>query len=144
MFHRRLLTAGLALLIGGGLAASIPGLAAVGQSSPPGSPDTLVSPAQIVSKGAAAVVSVQVLCQSNDFTSLSVSLNQKSGSSITSGSAYLGQVPCSGQIQTIQLPITAAPRPFGQGTAFGQLSFVDCGFQGCSTFIDARSITLRK
>jgi hypothetical protein len=137
------LTAGLALLVGGGLAAAIPGLAAVGQSSPPGSLDILLSPAQIVSKGAAALVSVEVVCQPTDFSDgLSVSLTQKSGNGITAGASPFEGVPCTGLPETFTVPITPAPRPFMRGTAFGQLSFLDCGNSGCLTFTDARSITL--
>jgi hypothetical protein len=145
MFRQRWSKAALALLIGGGLAAAIPGLAAVGQSSPPGSPNILLSPDQIVSKGAAALVRVQVVCQPGDvFNSLTVSVNQRSGKSISSGNALLGPVPCTGQPETLTLPVTAEPKPFVNGSAFGQLSFFDCGSFQCGTFTDARSITLKK
>jgi hypothetical protein len=105
-----------------------------------------VSPAQIVSKGAAALVSVQVMCGPSDFTSLTLSLDEKSGNSITSGTAsFVERAPCTGQIATFQVPITPAPKPFVNGTAFGQLFFQDCvpSFP-CASVTDARSITLRK
>jgi hypothetical protein len=144
MFRRKWLRAGLALLVGGGLAAAIPGLAAVGQSSPPGSPNILLSPDQLVSKGAAALVRVHVVCQPSDFfTYLTVSVNQKSGNKITSGTVSVGQVACTGQPETFTIPITPAPKPFVRGTAFGQLSFQDCGPLSCPIFTDARSITLK-
>jgi hypothetical protein len=143
MFSRRWITGGLALLVGGGLAAAIPGLAAVGESSPPGSPDILVSPAQIVDKGAAALVRVQVLCQPDDWShTLTVSLNEKSGNGIASGTSPMEAVPCTGQTEVVTVPITPTPKPFTRGTAYGQLSFQDCGFSGCVTSTDARSVTL--
>jgi hypothetical protein len=143
MFRPRWLTAGLALLVGGGLALAIPGLAAVGQSSPPGSLDILVSPAQIVNKGAAALVSFEVVCQPTDYSaSVSVSLSQKSGNGIAAGTTPFEEVPCTGLPEAFTVPITPTTKPFMRGTAFGQLWFQDCGNSGCLTFMDARSITL--
>jgi hypothetical protein len=143
MFSRRWLTAGLALLVGGGLAAAIPGLAAVGQSAPPSSPVLLQSPAKILSKGAAAQVTVLVVCQPFDsFTSLNVSLTEKSGNGIASGSAFLQPVPCSGEIETLRIPVTATGKPFVKGTAFGEAAFQDCNFFGCPTSTDSRSVKL--
>jgi hypothetical protein len=148
MFRRRWLNAGLALLVGGGLAAGIPSLAAAGQSppveqtSPPGSPDILLS-AQLVSRGAAANVNVQYLCQPGDSPEMQIILNQRSGNATTGANTFLFQAPviCDGQIRTAQILITAAPKPFVQGTAIGQLFFYSF-FSGVST--DVRTIPVTK
>jgi hypothetical protein len=142
MFRRRWLTAGLALLLGGGLAAAIPGLAAVGQSSPPVSPNILLSPGQIVSRGAAALVPVQLVCQPGDGANFTVSLSQRSGNRTTEGFAFEGPVICTGQIEILSVPLTPTPKPFVKGPAFGQLSFSDCAGGSCATFTDAKTITL--
>jgi hypothetical protein len=148
MFGRKWLTAGVAVLVGGGLAAGIPGLAAVGQkspveqTSPPGSPDILLS-AQLVTRGAAANVSVQYLCFPGDFPSIQVTLNQRSGNATTSGTSFLTPpLTCDGLIHTVPILITAAPKPFVQGTALGQLFFFNFNSSGLST--DVRSIPVTK
>jgi hypothetical protein len=141
MFRRKWLTAGLALLVGGGIAAAMPGLAAVGQSSPPSSPVVLQNTAQIVNRGAAALASVLVVCQPGDSTSLTVSLSEKSGNGIAEGSAFQSQLACTGEIETLIVPITPTNKPFVKGTALGQASFTDCTYQ-CVSGSDARSVTL--
>jgi hypothetical protein len=149
MFKRKWLTAGLALLVGGGLAAATPALAAVGTTSPPGSPDILLG-AQLLSKGAAALVSFQYVCQPGDFPNTQVTLTQKSGNGIASGTTFLTPaISCDGLTHTAQVDIVAGPsifgpsgsKPFGSGAAYGQL-FFNSLLSGLS--YDARNLTLKK
>jgi hypothetical protein len=140
MFRRRWLTAALALLVGGGLAAAIPSLAAVGQTSPPGSPDILLG-AQLLSKGAAALVSFQYACQPGDFPSTQVTLTQKSGNGIASGTTFTTPaLTCDGLTHTAQVDVVAGSKPFGNGDAYGQLYF----YSIFGLFYDARNLTLTK
>jgi len=148
MFRRKWLTAGLALLVGGGLAAATPALADVGITSPPGSPDTLVS-AQLLSKGAAALVTFRYLCQPGDSPSTQVTLTQKSGNGIATGTTFLTPaLNCDGLPHTAQVDVVAGEnffspsgsKPFSTGAAYGQLFFNS--FFGSS--YDARNLTLKK
>jgi hypothetical protein len=141
MFRRKWLTAGLALALGGGVAVAVPGLTAVGQSSPPSSPVILQTTATVVNKGAAALPTVLVACQPGDFAFLSVTLSEKSGSGIAAGTSPPTQVACNGEIETFVIPVTPTTKPFVKGTALGQATLTDCPFQ-CVTSTDTENVRL--
>jgi hypothetical protein len=142
MRRRRWMTAGLALVGGGAAAALIPILPAVGQSSPPSSPIILANTGQIVAKGAAAVVGVQVACAAGDQAQVQVTLTEKSGSGLANGTAYQ-TVACNGQIEQLSMTVVAfGSKPFGVGTAYGQSSLFDF-FNGTSGS-DNHNVTLKK
>jgi hypothetical protein len=148
MFRRKWLTAGLALVIGGGLAAATPALANVGTTSPPGSPNILLS-GQVISKGAAVLVSFQYLCEPGDSPFTQVTLTQKSGNGLASGATFATPpLTCDMLLHTAQVDVVAGQnvfgsggsKPFGSGAAYGQLTFNS--FFG--SFYDARNLTLKK
>jgi hypothetical protein len=118
-------------------------LPAVGQSSPPSSPVILGTSAHIIARGAAAKPFALVVCQPGDFAQLSISLSEKSGGGIASGTGYTDTIPCSGQIQTISVPVMAFGKPFVKGVAFGQATFVDCGRFFCGETTVSHKVTLK-
>ena len=142
MIRKRWSKAGLALVLGGGLAGAIPGLAAVGQSSPPSSPVILRSTARILDRGAVAKPSAYVVCQAGDVAQLSITLTEAVRRSLASGSGFVNSFVCTGQIETITVPVVASlpGKPFVKGRAFGQAVVYDFfnGAQGSSS----RTVTL--
>jgi hypothetical protein len=142
MTRKRWLKGGLALVLGGGLAAAIPGLAAVGQSSPPSSPVILRSSARILDRGAVVKPSAFVVCQPGDFAQLSITITEAVGKGLAAGSGFVDSLPCNGQIETITVPVVASlpGKAFVKGRAFGQATLYDFsnGTEGSSS----RTVTL--
>jgi hypothetical protein len=143
MTRNRWLTAALALGAALGIACTVGVLPAVGQSSPPSSPILLGTSAHLIAKGAAAKPFALVVCQPGDFAQLSISLTEKSGKGIASGTGYVDTVPCSGQIETISVPVAAFGKPFVKGVAFGQAIFLDCGQIFCGEAQVSHKVTLK-
>jgi hypothetical protein len=132
MIRNRWVLGAVALVTGGGIATAVGVLPALGQSSPPSSPVILGSTAQIVAKGAGANPFAYVACDPSSFASLTITLTEKSGNGIASGTGNT-QVTCNGQIETITVPVAATGKPFGKGTALGQASLFACGPNSCGT-----------
>ncbi|MDQ1468224.1 MAG: hypothetical protein QOH10_2639 [Actinomycetota bacterium] len=143
MTRNKLLVAALALGAACGLAGTVGVLPAVGQSSPPSSPVILGRTARILYRGAVARTVVYVVCQPGDFAQLSISLTERSGSGIASGAGFVDSVSCTGQIQTITVPVTAFGKRFVKGTAFGQATLFDCGDFFCGESNDSHSVELK-
>ena len=129
--------AGLAVAGGGAIAASMFGLPAVGQQSPPGGPLILGTTGQLFNRGVGAHVPVKAVCTAGDQGSVFVSLNERSGKSIAQGSGYQN-FNCTGGIQSIVVDVLAGSNqyggssssaPFVKGTAYGQASLNDCAPQ---------------
>ena len=85
MSHRRWLTAGLALVAGGGIATATGVLPAVGQSSPPSTAIILRYQARIIDRGAVALPTTLVVCPANTPAFVQVNLTEHSGNGIASG-----------------------------------------------------------
>jgi hypothetical protein len=143
MTRNRWLTAALALGAALGIAGTVGVLPAVGQSSPPSSPIVLGSSAHLVARGAAAKPFAYVVCQPGDFAQLSISLSERSGHGIASGQGYVDTISCTGQIQTITVPVAAFGKPFVKGSAFAQADFIDCGRFFCGEAQVSRTIKLK-
>jgi len=143
MTRNRWLNSALALGAALGIAGTVGVLPAVGQSSPPSSPIKLGTTAHIIAKGAAAKPYALVVCQPGDFAQLSISLSEKSGHGIASGTGYVDTIPCSGQIQTISIPVAAFGKPFVKGVAFGQATLFDCGRFTCGETTVFHKVTLK-
>jgi hypothetical protein len=131
----------LALVAGAGLVGSLGILPAVGDTSTPSTPVILGDTAQIINRGAAALASALVVCDRGDFASLSIALTERSGGGIAAGSGF-ADVNCTGQIQTVTMPITAFGKPFVKGTAFGQASLFSCGIDICGESTDTGNVKL--
>ena len=125
--------AGLALAAGVGGGATLAGQVAVGQTSPSSTPIVLSHSGSLFDRGVGVKVKVTVACGAGDQGSVIVSLNERSGRSIASGTGY-NNFNCTGQIETMTVavlagsggPFPSSSAPFVKGTAFGQASLQDC------------------
>jgi hypothetical protein len=144
MFRKKSVIGVLALFIGGGLAAALPALPAVGQFSPPSQPIILRSSAPILDRGAAARPSALVACPTGAFADVTISLSQRSGKRIASGIGFQG-FTCTGEIQTVRVLVTAiAPSaPFVKGSARAVATLSYCTNIDCFQPTTDRSITLQ-
>lgn len=115
---------------------------AVGQYSLPSTSLIIRPAATVIDRGAAAVPSAYVVCQPGDYVSLNISLTERSGHAIASGSGSQ-DFNCTGQIETVTVPVAATDKPFVAGKAFAQASFFDCGPTICSQTNATRSVTLQ-
>jgi hypothetical protein len=131
-----------ALMVGGGLALAVPMLPAVGQSSTPVAGVKLQGSGTYADGGAVAFVSVLVACPAGDEPGLGVSLTEKSGHAIASGSGSPATLVCTGGIQTVKVAVTANNKPFVAGTAFGEADFFDCNNAGCASAYDQGNVKL--
>jgi hypothetical protein len=142
MINRKGLLAGVALLAGGGIAAAMgPALPAIGQASPPSTPLIVRSTAKVIDRGAVAQPTLLVACQPGDLAFVSISLSERSGKLIASGSNG-EEITCSGGIETIKLSVTPQLAPFVAGKAFGQASLQDCNPVNCIMTNVDKTITL--
>jgi hypothetical protein len=124
--RRKLLYPAVSVACGAVAALSVGVLPAVGQSSPPSTPMKIVATAKIVARGAAAKPQVEVACTSGDFAQVSITLTERVGKRIATGSDSVG-FTCSGEIQTVTLPVSATSAPFTKGSAFAQATLFDFG-----------------
>jgi hypothetical protein len=143
MTRKKWLISALALGAACGLAGTVGMLPAVGQSSPPSSPVILGGTARIIDRGAVAKPFAYVVCQPGDFASLTISLSERSGGGIASGTGFGDPINCTGQIQTITVPVPASGKPFVKGTAFGQATLFDCGFNFCGQATNSHNVKLK-
>jgi hypothetical protein len=88
---------------------------AVSSTSPPASLD-LQTQATLQAKGARVLVPVTFACPGGADAYVSVSVTQRAGSVINTGS-WQSQVRCTGTATTLQAPVTATNKPFKNGTA---------------------------
>jgi hypothetical protein len=142
MTRKRWFGAALALGAACGIAGTVGVLPAVGQSSPPSSPVFLGGSAHIVARGAAAKPFAYVVCEPGAYAQLSISLSEKSGGGIASGTRYVDTINCTGQIQKITVPVLANGKRFVKGTAFGQATLFTCGSSFCGDATSSRSVKL--
>ncbi len=144
MIRNRWVVGAMALVVGGGIATAVGVLPALGQSSPPSSPVILGPTAQIVAKGAGAYPFAYVACTPGSYASLTISLSEKSGKGIASGSGST-DVTCNGEIETITVPVSATGKPFVKGSAFGEATFFSCGpiFCGQTTVSGTVKMTVK-
>jgi hypothetical protein len=85
-------------------------------------------------------VPVTVVCEPGAFVFLSVTITQRVGSDIASGSAAT-QLTCTGSVQTFELAVTPTENAFKKGVAFGDASLVVCTFT-CHTAEDQHTIEI--
>jgi hypothetical protein len=137
----------LALVVGGGVGAALPAMAAVGQSSsPPSSAISILSPGTLLARGAVADVSVRVMCQPGDFVIISYALTERSQRIVISGSGN-ASFTCTETPQSVTMALVAFSYgpPFAAGSAYAQASFVDCPPSLPCTFTNtAATIKLKK
>ena len=135
-----LIAAGIAIAGGLGLAFALPAGAVVGQASPPVAAVQVQSPGVLQARGAAVAVPVLVVCSPGDTGFLSLSLTQRVGSDIASGSGFT-QFSCTGSLQIVDVTVTANGKAFRKGTANAHAELTVCAFT-CSTATDTRTIEI--
>lgn len=136
----------LALVVGGLVALAVPMSAAVALQSPPvGAGVEVRSPAQLLARGAAVEVTVAYTCPQGNFARLDVSLTQRSGPTVVSGS-WSREVTCTGSEETVQVVVTASTgsRTFKKGPAVATAELFTCGFPFCGTVSDSREIAVTR
>jgi hypothetical protein len=139
---RRWVRIAIAITLGAALAATLPALPAVSQQSPPPPVIEIEDTATLAARGAAVLVDVTVTCPADsDFAELSVEVSQRRGGRTASGFGFV-EVTCTGEPQTITVPVLAFNAPFRQGVAFATARLFVCGPFFCETVTDAEEITI--
>ncbi len=132
-----------AIGVGGGLAFAIPALPAVGQASPPAVISVEVGDeATLVARGAAVSVPVEVQCPPGSRGYLRVSVTQRAGSRIASGSAFTSDFVCTGATQTVHVVVPAQGQAFKKGPAFAEAFLSVCADYFCQSVTDTETIEI--
>jgi N-acetylmuramic acid 6-phosphate (MurNAc-6-P) etherase len=135
-----------ALAIGGGavLALALPAGAAVSvaSQSPPVQVLTLGKTATLDANGAVVFAPVTVACPPDAQAFLSVSVTERVGNSITSGSVGI-QATCTGTPQRLTVAVIPTQAPFKKGVAFGSASLDVCDYT-CQHVVDQHDIQIVK
>lgn len=134
----------VALVAGAGLTLGMPALAAVGESSPPASAVHIRDNVALLARGVAATVPLRVVCPAGERASLSASLSEASGKTITSGFGST-TVLCTGSTQRVVVSVAAQLRPFKSGPALATAQVSGCSFfpgPGCTFANDSRVVRL--
>jgi hypothetical protein len=102
-------------------------------------------PATLVARGAAVDVPVEVTCNATGTVYLYVTVTQRSGSGVASGTGF-AEVACSGSGQRIVVRVSASPsgRAFKQGTAVVTAELFGCRPTICGSETDTETITLQR
>ncbi|GAA0240601.1 hypothetical protein GCM10010492_44700 [Saccharothrix mutabilis subsp. mutabilis] len=108
-------------------ASVLPGSADVAAQSPSLGAVRVESPAILEARGAAVRVSVTIVCPAGYPTSVNLTVTQRSGGGVATGSDYKSPVTCTGTAQTIELTPTANGEAFRRGTAFASASMYVSG-----------------
>ena len=105
---------------------------------------TAQSPARLVARGAAIDVPVDVECNATQLASLSVSVTERVGKQIATGSGS-SQVACPGGHQDILIRVTAGPgKAFAKGTAVATAQIYGCNDTACGSESRTDTIVIRK
>jgi hypothetical protein len=103
------------------------------------------SPAQVVARGAAVDVTLEVTCNSPE-AFVQVTVTQRSGSGVAQGSGS-ESVGCTGSGQQVVIRVqTFGAKVFKQGTAVASASIFGCtaNFSTCGSETDSEVIQLQK
>jgi hypothetical protein len=102
-----------------------------------------LSPATLVSRGAAVDVPVDVYCNAQ-YVSLSIRLSERVGSQTATGSTYL-QPACTGGHQRILVRVPASSgKAFAKGTAVATVEIYGCNYYTCGQETSSETITITK
>jgi len=101
--------------------------------------------ATLVARGAAVDVPVEVTCNATGTVFLRVTVTQRSGGGVASGTGF-AEVACSGAGQTVIVRVSASPsgRAFKQGTAVVTAEIFGCRPTICGQETDTETVTLRR
>jgi hypothetical protein len=138
---RRWVPIAIAITLGAALAATLPTLPAVSQESPPPPVVEIQDTATLAARGAAVLVTVTVTCPAGEEAYLQVGVSQRRGSRAANGFGSTEFV-CTGEPQTVTVPVLASNATFKKGVAFATAELFVCGRFFCGSVSDAEEITL--
>ena len=136
----------LAVLLGALVAALVPAASAVAFLSAPQTWDVEVQPPlTLEARGAAVSVPVQVTCPTGAFASLDVSVTQRSGGSVVSGTRTR-QITCTNSPQQLRVSVLAAPgsKVFKKGQVFVEAVLYGCGYACGVMDSDGRTVQISR
>ena len=139
---RRWVPIAIAITLGAALAATLPVLPAVSQESPPPPVVEIEDTATLAARGAAVLVTVTVTCPAGEEAYLQVGVSQRRGSRAANGFGYVDTLVCTGEPQTVTVPVLASNATFKKGVAFATAQLFVCGRFFCGSVTDAEEITL--
>jgi hypothetical protein len=128
-----------AVMVGGLLASVLPSGADVSADSPSVAAIRVESPATLLARGAAAAVTLSVVCTPGADAFVNVTVTEAVGNRIASG-GNSGPITCTGGFQSILINVAAQVTPFRRGVAFAQSSIFVSG--GLASSADEREITI--
>ena len=138
---RRWVPIAIAITLGAALAATLPTLPAVSQESPPPPVVEIQDTATLAARGAAVLVTVTVTCPAGEQAYLQVGVSQRRASRAANGFGSTEFV-CTGEPQTVTVPVLASNATFKKGVAFATAQLFVCGRFFCGSVSDAEEITL--
>jgi hypothetical protein len=102
------------------------------------------SPAQLVARGAAVDVPLEVTCNASGTVDVFVSVTQKAGSGVAEGFGFTS-VGCTGSGQQITVRVRASGgKTFKQGTAVATAEVFGCNRVTCGSETDSEVIEIRR
>jgi hypothetical protein len=102
------------------------------------------SPAQLVARGAAVDVTLEVTCSGTRTAEVYVTVTQKSGSGVAQGFGYT-TVGCTGSGQLVTVRVLASGgKTFKQGTAVVSAEIFACGTRVCGSETDSEVIQIQR
>jgi hypothetical protein len=102
------------------------------------------SPAQMVARGAAVDVPLEVTCNASGTVDVFVSVTQKAGSGVAEGFGFTS-VGCTGSGQQITVRVRASGgKTFKQGTAVATAEVFGCNRVTCGSETDSEVIEIRR
>lgn len=121
---------------------ALPVMPAVGQASVPTAAIRVKPQGKIADRGAVAFVPVRIACPAGMQAEVGVSLTERSGKNLATGTAYTERT-CTGAFQTVTVTVTPTNAPFVRGTAFATANLILCA-PFCSGTTDQRGLRLVK
>jgi hypothetical protein len=116
----------LAVGLGGALALAVPALPAVGVHSPPGVPHYIeIGEADLLAKGAAVALTVEIVCPAGSTAFVPVDVSQARGRHVARGFDFT-TVACTGSLQEVELVVPAQTGAFKKGTALVEAFISAC------------------
>jgi len=106
---------------------------------------TALSPASLVSRGAAVDVPVDVDCNAQQYVSLTVRLSERVGSQTATGVNYTTQVACTGGHQRILVRVPASSgKAFAKGSAVATVEIFGCNRATCGDETSSTTIQVTR
>ncbi len=105
---------------------------------------TALSPATLVSRGAAVDVPVDVDCNAQ-YAGLTVRLSERVGSQTATGVNYTSQIACTGGHQRVLVRVTASSgKAFAKGSAVASVDIYGCNRVTCGQETSIETIQITK